>query len=83
MASSTAQPGPVQVSLAFIGALTGVVGDVAGIFGCTCGIPDEVRQAAEFGAVLGVPSQRQVLFISCGTNKTGVAKLVKIFVLTD
>jgi Ca2+/Na+ antiporter len=30
------------VSLVFIGALTAVVGDVASIFGCACGIPDEI-----------------------------------------
>jgi len=30
------------ISLVFIGLLTGIVGDVAAIFGCSCGIPDEV-----------------------------------------
>jgi hypothetical protein len=30
------------ISLAFIGALTAVVGDVASIFGCALGIPDEI-----------------------------------------
>jgi solute carrier family 8 (sodium/calcium exchanger) len=30
------------VSLTFIGVLTGIVGDAATIFGCSCGIPDEI-----------------------------------------